>query len=102
MRFSLYFLLFACSIYSFSCKNKTSETLSLSVPGVDSAAVKKEIEKIRKKIKADQKAIAIEEVIQRKLAQGFNGNVLVAQKGVIVYEKAFGFANFKDTIRNTL
>jgi CubicO group peptidase (beta-lactamase class C family) len=42
----------------------------------------------------------IEQVIQRKLAEGFNGNVLIAQKGVIIYQNAFGFAN--DSVKNNL
>lgn len=67
---------------------------------VDSAALKKEEARIRKEINADKKAALIEQVIQQKLAQGFNGNVLIAQKGVIVYQNAFGFAN--DSVKNNL
>jgi CubicO group peptidase (beta-lactamase class C family) len=56
--------------------------------------------RIRKEINADKKAVLIEQVIQQKLAEGFNGNVLIAQKGVIIYQNSFGFAN--DSIKNIL
>lgn len=65
------------------------------------ALSEKEILQIKKEINADKKAAFIEQIIQQKVAGGFNGNVLVAQKGVIIYQKAFGFADFKDTIRLT-
>jgi CubicO group peptidase (beta-lactamase class C family) len=67
---------------------------------VDSVALKKEEARIRKEINADKKAVLIEQVIQQKLAEGFNGNVLIAQKGVIIYQNAFGFAN--DSVKNNL
>ncbi len=93
-----YILPLFCCLLTFSCKNTTSS----SVAGIDSLALKKEEAKIRKEINADQKAAQIEQVIQQKIAEGFNGNVLIAQKGVIVYQKAYGFADFKDTIKNNL
>lgn len=57
--------------------------------------------RIRKEINADKKQKAIEAIMATKIAQGFNGNVLVAQKGVIVYENSVGFANFEDTVKLT-
>ncbi|MBA4850787.1 serine hydrolase [Emticicia sp. BO119] len=102
MRFYLYIFVFFYCISNFSCQNKTAENTNASGAVIDSAALKRKEAKIRKDIKADIKAALIEEVMQKKLAQGFNGNVLIAQKDVIVYQKAFGFANFKDTIRNVL
>ncbi|WP_337041408.1 serine hydrolase domain-containing protein [Emticicia sp. 17c] len=101
MRFYLYFFILLCTVTIFSCKSDTTESTTASAP-IDSVALKKKIAKIRKDIKADVKADLIEQIMQKKLAQGFNGNILVAQKDVVIYEKAFGFANFKDTIRNTL
>jgi CubicO group peptidase (beta-lactamase class C family) len=65
-------------------------------------ALKKEEARIKIEIKAEQKATLIEQVIQQKIGEGFNGNVLIAQKGVVVYQKSFGFADFKDTIKNNL
>lgn len=101
MRLYLYIFLFFCFIFHFSCQTKTETTNAVETV-VDSAALKRKEAKIRKDIKADVKAAMIEEVMKKKLAQGFNGNVLIAQKDVIVYQKAFGYANFKDTVHNVL
>jgi CubicO group peptidase (beta-lactamase class C family) len=57
-----------------------------------------QIKKIRKEINADKKAKLIEEAFKKK--GNFNGTILVAQKGVILFQKATGFA--KDTIPNTM
>ncbi len=57
-----------------------------------------QIKKIRKEINADKKAQLIEEAFKKK--GNFNGTILVAQKGVILFQKATGFA--KDTIPNTM
>ncbi|MBK7172571.1 MAG: beta-lactamase family protein [Bacteroidales bacterium] len=49
---------------------------------------------IRKQIHADEKALALDTLFEKKhKRQGFNGTVLVAQKGVIIYEKAFGYSD---------
>lgn len=97
--FSSYYYIVVCLLVTicFSCQNAGS---GKSEKKVDSAALKKAEARIRKEINADKKAALIEQVIQQKLAQGFNGNVLVAQKGVIVYQNAFGFAN--DSVKNNL
>lgn len=86
-------------IFIFSCQHATT---SDGEKKVDSVAIKKEEARIKKEINADQKAALIEQVIQQKIGEGFNGNVLIAQKGVVIYQKAFGFANFQDTIKNNL
>ncbi len=101
MRFQLYILAILFSVFSFSCQQKSTDASS-SEPSVDSARIRKREARIRKDIKADIKAGLIEEVMKKKQAQGFNGTVLVAQKGIIVYQNAYGYANFKDTVRNTL
>ncbi|PLK42730.1 serine hydrolase [Emticicia sp. TH156] len=101
MRFQLYILAILFSVFSFSCQQKSTDASS-SEPSVDSATIRKREARIRKDIKADIKAGLIEEVMKKKQAQGFNGTVLVAQKGIVVYQNAYGYANFKDTVRNTL
>lgn len=93
--FCLFFFLSTCF---FACQNSSST--DGSGKKVDSVALKKEEARIRKEIDADKKAALIEQIIQQKIKEGFNGNVLVAQKGVIVYQNAFGFAT--DTIKNNL
>ena len=97
--FHSYYYIVVCLLATsiFACQNVSS---SKSEKKVDSVALKKEEARIRKEINADKKAFLIEQVIQRKLAEGFNGNVLIAQKGVIIYQNAFGFAN--DSVKNNL
>lgn len=52
--------------------------------------------KVRKEIHAVEKALLIDSIFRHKAArQGFNGTVLIAQKGAVIYEKAFGFSDFK-------
>lgn len=50
---------------------------------------------IRKYINANEKVAEIEEIFRKKRLAGFNGNVLIAQKGVVLYEKSFGYAHLK-------
>ncbi|MEI6750095.1 MAG: serine hydrolase domain-containing protein [Bacteroidota bacterium] len=51
---------------------------------------------IRKEIHADAKAARLDSLFQKKhTRQGFNGTVLIAQKGVIIYKNAFGYSNVK-------
>lgn len=97
--FHSYYYIVVCLLATsiFACQNVSS---SKSEKKVDSVALKKEEARIRKEINADKKAVLIEQVIQRKLAEGFNGNVLIAQKGIIIYQNAFGFAN--DSVKNNL
>ena len=52
--------------------------------------------KVRQQINAEQKVAEIEEIFRKKRLTGFNGNVLIAQKGVVLYEKSFGYAHLKD------
>ncbi len=57
--------------------------------------------KIRQQIDAEKKVAAIEEIFRKKRLGGFNGNVLIAQKGVVLYKESFGYAHLKekDTLR---
>lgn len=91
-------LLIILPICFLACQN--SGSTGIGGKKIDSAALKKEEARIRKEIDADKKAALIEQVIQQKLGEGFNGNVLIAQKGVIVYQNSFGFAN--DSVKNNL
>jgi len=49
---------------------------------------------IRQRIGAEEKIEKIDAIIRGKVRAGFNGNVLVAQRGIILYQKAYGFARF--------
>ncbi len=57
--------------------------------------------KVRQQIDAEKKVAEIEEIFRKKRLAGFNGNVLIAQKGVVLYKKSFGYAHLKekDTLR---
>ena len=53
--------------------------------------------KIRKKIHATEKAFALDTLFKKKAKkQGFNGAVLIAQQGVILYQNVFGYADFSN------
>jgi CubicO group peptidase (beta-lactamase class C family) len=56
-----------------------------------------DIAAIKKAINADAKTAAITEIIRKKVVnEGFNGNVLIAQKGIVLYKKSFGYANLEN------
>lgn len=53
--------------------------------------------RIRKRIHADKKASSLDSLFNKKAKyQGFNGAVLVAQKGVILYQNVFGYSDLKN------
>ena len=56
----------------------------------------------RRKIGADEKSRQIEEIIQQKVRGGLNGNVLIAQKGIVLYKNSFGLGHFERGQRDTL
>lgn len=95
-------LLFVIAV--FSCNNTTQkeQNISFSSPAdcIKKISTTEEI-KIREKINAAQKTARIDSVFQRKFRlERFNGNVLIAQQGVILYQKQFGYAQIqeKDTL----
>jgi CubicO group peptidase (beta-lactamase class C family) len=56
---------------------------------------------IRKEIHATEKELALDSLFKKKAKnQGFNGGVLIAQKGVILYQNVFGYTDFntKDSL----
>lgn len=57
---------------------------------------------IRKTIGADEKSRQIAAIIQQKVRGGLNGNVLVAQKGIILYKHCFGLSHFEKNSRDSL
>lgn len=57
---------------------------------------------IRQQINADEKARQIEHIFQQKVREGLNGNVLVAQKGMVLYKHCFGLGHFERGERDTL
>ena len=54
------------------------------------------INKILKDLRVSEKAKQLDTLFKNKAKlAGFNGCVLVAQKGQIIYKNSFGFSNFK-------
>lgn len=84
----LIILLAACSGKRNENKDNIRNCIDLKFPS------KSEEASIRKKINAEHKAFSIDTIFQKKSrAQGFNGVVLVAQKGVVLYRNAFGYTS---------
>ncbi|WP_080059039.1 serine hydrolase domain-containing protein [Spirosoma aerolatum] len=57
---------------------------------------------IRQQIDADRKTQQIDEIIRQKVRSGLNGNVLIAQKGIVLYKHSFGLGHFEKSQRDTL
>ncbi|MGZ4034375.1 MAG: serine hydrolase domain-containing protein [Bacteroidia bacterium] len=89
----LYFILFCLYISLFACGSSTPKEPAKApeVPiGQDS------IDKIRKEIHADQKAAKIKEAFALRVKEAkFNGCVLVAQRGQVIFSNAYGYSNLK-------
>lgn len=87
-------VVFLCSCTS----DKKAESGKSSGPlseCIGSPLTAKQETEIRKRINAEEKITEIEEIFRKKRLAGFNGNVLVAQGGVVLYEKSFGYANLR-------
>lgn len=57
---------------------------------------------VRQQINAEGKTRRIEEIFRQKVRGGLNGNVLVAQKGIVLYRNCFGLGHFERNQRDTL
>jgi CubicO group peptidase (beta-lactamase class C family) len=68
---------------------------------IGSLAARDSIQKLRKRIHADEKAQMLDTLFRNRVKRtAFNGCVLVAQEGEIIYQNAFGYADLKQ--RDTL
>jgi CubicO group peptidase (beta-lactamase class C family) len=90
-----------------SCGQDSQKNLNRSVREMRSCAdgqafTSTEEIAIRQQINADKKAQQIDEIFQQKVRGGLNGNVLVAQKGIILYKHCFGLGHFERNQRDTL
>ncbi len=84
--------------FMFFCWGCHSDTAREADVAEDSVSILKKLKKISDEIQADRKAKEIDEIIAGKVRAGFNGNVLVAQKDVIIYQKSFGMASVEDSL----
>ena len=92
------FYVFACGLGLILGCGKPEKTKDSEKPA-EKVLTEGEIKKVRKDINADYKTQLITEILNKKISGGFNGSILVAQKGIVLYQKATGFAH--DTIPNT-
>ncbi|GAB4048020.1 hypothetical protein GCM10028810_33080 [Spirosoma litoris] len=90
-----------------SCGQDSQKNLNRSVKEMRTCAdgqifTSNEEMTIRRQINADKKSQQIDEIFQQKVRGGLNGNVLVAQKGIILYKHCFGLGHFERNQRDTL
>jgi CubicO group peptidase (beta-lactamase class C family) len=101
---------FLALIVVFSCNNTSDNNTqqanllhSALVDCITDASLSPEkIAQIKKRIKADEKSAKLDSLFQRKFKlERFNGNVLIAQQGVVLYRNSNGYAQVekKDTLR---
>lgn len=76
----------------FSCSNPPPKQESYPVPVNQDS-----INKILKEIHASEKAFQLDTLFKNKVKKtGFNGCVLIAQRGQVIYKNAFGFSDLKE------
>ena len=84
--FFIYITLFACGS---STSNDPLKNFKLA-PNQDS------INKIRKEIHADEKALKLKAIFAARVKEAnFNGCVLVAQRGQVIFSNSYGYSNLK-------
>lgn len=96
-------LVIVLSVYLFNSCTHSSATTKYGEPNNTSISENKDsINKIRKEINAIEKAKQLDAVFTEEAKlKGFNGVVLIAQRGQVIYEKAFGYSNIrkKDSLK---
>ncbi len=68
---------------------------------VDLVAMKKQLEATRKEINADDKEGKLGNLIGKRIKNGFNGSILIAQKGIVLVDTATGYADLATKSKNT-
>jgi CubicO group peptidase (beta-lactamase class C family) len=98
---------FLTLVVVFSCNNTSNQQQLNSLHKVPTdcftgtASTPEKITQIRKRIKADEKTARLDSLFQRKFKlERFNGNVLIAQQGIVLYRNSCGYAQVekKDTL----
>lgn len=90
-----------------ACNQSTQQNLKRSAKELRSCADEQqlspdELAQVRQSINADEKTRQIEAIVDQKFRAGLNGNVLVAQKGIVLYKKCNGFGHFEKGARDSL
>lgn len=87
-----YFIIFSAFILLFACGASETDPGKTSLPPANQDS----INTLLVKIHAKEKAYRIDTLFRNKVkTAGFNGCVLVAQYGQVIYKKAFGYSDFK-------
>ncbi len=90
-------------IVAFSCSRNPKTAAETELCAEKHQLTAEQEKEIRKAIHADEKSYRLDTLFKKKFGrQGFNGAVLVAQKGIILYENAQGYSNLKDKTPLTL
>lgn len=90
---SIHVVFFCFTLLFFSCNDEPSRVAEVEVPP---PVQNDSIRKILKKIHAAEKGKALAALFKSKAKEGrFNGCVLVAQQGQIIYQYAHGYSNAK-------
>lgn len=90
-----------------SCGQNPQQSLRQSAKEMRSCADEQAVSadaltQLRQEINADEKTRQIDAIFKHKRLEGFNGNVLIAQRGVVLYKKCFGLAHFEKSCRDSL
>jgi CubicO group peptidase (beta-lactamase class C family) len=96
-----------CITIGVSCGQSTQSQLNRAAAEVRTCANEQvltatEEAALRRTIRADEKRQQIEAIMQQKVREGLNGNVLIAQKGIVLYKNSFGLGHFEKNGRDTL
>jgi len=95
------FIIFSGLLISFSSCNKGKRNVfgnkmtSLQECVEESLPDKNHLEKIAKEINAEQKSFALDTLFKKRVKNGFNGAILVEQKGVLLYRNISGLADLR-------
>lgn len=98
---------FLALVVVFSCNNTSNQQQANALHNAladcvtDASLTPEKIAQVRKRIKADEKSVRLDSLFQRKFKlERFNGNVLVAQQGIVLYRNSCGYAQVekKDTL----
>lgn len=90
-----------------ACGSSTEKQIAKSAKTLKSCADEQKLspaqqQAVRQQIDADHKSAEIEAIVRQKVREGFNGNVLIAQRGIVLYKNCFGLGHFERGERDTL
>jgi CubicO group peptidase (beta-lactamase class C family) len=95
---TLFLLIFIQIIITPGCSKRPAKNTVQLIDCISKSRLTPEKEaRVRKRIHASEKEMALDSLFKKKAKkQGFNGAVLVAQKGIILYKNVFGYSNLKN------